>query len=1599
MKYRKLLWKVPLAITGVAIGIVLLLLSAVTIVLYVPSVRHAVLYKSIAIVNERTDMDIDLGGIYLSPFHHSPKVLYLAYKGKADLPIQIEIDNLFIGHRGVDTLLYTHKLRLHTTLLTANRPSPLSNISTLPIVVEQLLLNQTTIHSDSLIEAVGIDAVVNNMELSSPNILLAEGKYPLHGLKMRDASIAIDLRDSSSDSILQDTMPLLMVFDVPDGELRNVRFKLTPLDMDVFVNYLSTNTIADVGASKYDVRQIDVGGLSFSLGSFHLPADTVYGNAFIDLENNYITSQGLHVRSDDIGAKADLHTTEFNMGTMTVNVIGKAEYQGSKAHLYASYNIDSEAYNMHVDVEKVNLAPFLHDSTPIILAGEIDAVGQGIELHSRAMQSQVDIRLKNAVYGPIDASGLCLNARLANQSVEGTLQLPIAIQDNTLKLTAQTEHQFRVSNFLRPEQMSVNYHSQMQTVRTRIGDLPFVTDHLTVDFATDTTTSFILHTKGLEATFKSPTHILDLVDRLQPLIHVVSNSAIVNSITSLQNITMLDTIRQLIPAIQADIEVNKGSLIQPIIENIGLDIDKVTLMLSSNSLRTDMAIDVSLPEIYHPEDSTALHLPALRTTMRIGMTEGSTTASLNADIQLTNGVMNIYDICTDAKILLDLTREENTLHGYGKLTMDNLSYNEMNIGNRSVDIHISPSRTYEHAVCVDVQTEDIPIDIVDGIFHLPDIALHGVVKANALVDGLPHKTDISAEIYPLGVSAKYNPYGIGISLGETPIVMKHNHVGLNGLKIYGVDSTYIALNGGLDMNNMMVDVSLTANSFIPTKLEKDGPIPVYGKLFTDISGQVSGPLDSIIADVDVTVLPTTDITYPIDKRNIAQVNPQGIVNVRYATTDGILNLGGQINIDDGIIRYSPKMYPVMPFHVDSGSHITFQGPIGRTLINVSASQTVKADVESSGEDTRRVDFTTGVRVNGELDSIGLQTINFFLEAPYDETITSELTSMDENTREGLAATLLATGLYVGESNVAAQREGYALSSIINSRINAAMANSQIGKFMEVDIGSGQNTHTAGKTNDMNIAISKSFLRDKLNITIGSTISDNPEVNKTNGLLSNITADYKLTKDGDILLRLFSQRDYNNILEGELCKSGIAVQAKKEWHKQAFFRTNSITRTYNLTADAGVAYRSNNSIGPDLTLKSSIKNLLGNNEIFTVKGNGAYYWALRNRHPGDPKKTDTYKLGVSASLVFPYLHWVGSNKPNGDTRYLLGYQYENIAGGYGVHKLSGSFTYFIRSSQYITHAFTPFSLSIVKMKAGTDDLLDKAAEYPQLIKILAGDELVPSVGYTFTYNDYRSKRAINTMFELGVKESGNLVNALYCAFGYKWDKTNKPLGAVTFNQFVKLTAELRNQFNITDRICIATRLFAGANIPIGNSTYAPLSEAFYTGGPNSLRASAPYAYGPGNFYSAKYNQNFFHAGDIKFEANIEFRFPIVWKLYGATFVDAGNVWNWYSAVDLFKAAGYEDYLTRLDIPSNLYDGLLKNPEFLRQIALGTGVGLRLDIDGLVVRLDLGVGIHAPYQTFRYNKEGKIDTTRPIRTYVNLPSVLDALRINFGIGYPF
>ena len=162
--------------------------------------------------------------------------------------------------------------------------------------------------------------------------------------------------------------------------------------------------------------------------------------------------------------------------------------------------------------------------------------------------------------------------------------------------------------------------------------------------------------------------------------------------------------------------------------------------------------------------------------------------------------------------------------------------------------------------------------------------------------------------------------------------------------------------------------------------------------------------------------------------------------------------------------------------------------------------------------------------------------------------------------------------------------------------------------------------------------------------------------------------------------------------------------------------------------------------------------------------------------------------------------------------------------------------------------------------------------------------------------------------------------------------------------------------------------AGIIRTYGNSDTSPYStpytEQFYVGGANSIRAFDVRSIGPGN-YESDDNAYIYRTGDIKFVANLEYR-PQLWgSLYGALFLDAGNVWN---------------------MDDDISYGVFKFNTFYKQMAVGTGVGLRYDMGMFVVRVDWGVGLHVPYDT---GKGG----------FFNISRFKDAQSLHLAVGYPF
>ena len=416
------------------------------------------------------------------------------------------------------------------------------------------------------------------------------------------------------------------------------------------------------------------------------------------------------------------------------------------------------------------------------------------------------------------------------------------------------------------------------------------------------------------------------------------------------------------------------------------------------------------------------------------------------------------------------------------------------------------------------------------------------------------------------------------------------------------------------------------------------------------------------------------------------------------------------------------------------------------------------------------------------------------------------------------------------------------------------------------------------------------------------------------------------------------------------------------------------KPYNAELEFNVTTKSNDQTGPGAIFKITRNNFqrMGANLSFEVRG--SYEWQTNSNVEGNSSKLNSYELGTSLSLDFPrlILPWKDTDLRRSrfpqKTSFKLYGNLLNRARFFNMLSFGGNVTYEFRRSRLWKHSVTPFQLTFNTLMSTTERFDSITATNPSLALSL-GDQFIPSMSYTFTYDNSRLKPNKQLWWETSVTSAGNVTSLLYAAMGKGFDEKNKKLLGTPYAQFLKLTSEVRMLFKVGEKQHIATRFMGGVLWSYGNQTIAPYSEQFYIGGANSLRAFTVRSIGPGT-YNPGQNTKYGYldqTGDIKLEANVEYRFPIFGDLYGATFLDAGNVW-----------------LMRKDPNRPGGEFTLKN--FAKSLALNTGVGVRYDLTFLVIRLDLGVALHVPYET---GKSG----------YYNIPKFKDGLGFHFAIGYPF
>lgn len=400
-------------------------------------------------------------------------------------------------------------------------------------------------------------------------------------------------------------------------------------------------------------------------------------------------------------------------------------------------------------------------------------------------------------------------------------------------------------------------------------------------------------------------------------------------------------------------------------------------------------------------------------------------------------------------------------------------------------------------------------------------------------------------------------------------------------------------------------------------------------------------------------------------------------------------------------------------------------------------------------------------------------------------------------------------------------------------------------------------------------------------------------------------------------------------------------------------------------EANVSSKSNSYLGPGVTFGISNRNLFGGGELLNVSLTGSYEWQTGS---GRSSAFNSYEVGLNSTLAFPRLlaprFIPRSRRELNWTKLSLGVDVLNRPHYFRMAQFNTGISYDWQSSRYISNSFTLFKLSYTKLQNTTAEF-DSIMQANKAIALSFQNQFIPQMSYGITYD--RALDRNNTLnIQAQVSQAGNIFWAIYEACGKKHEKK---LFGTPFSQFIKGYLQVVYGCRISGGIWLMNRVATGAVYAYGNSSEVPYSEQFYAGGANSVRAFTVRSIGPGSYRAPadRINGYFDQTGTFIFLANSELRFPILGPLHGALFLDAGNVW------------------TLKNEPSRP-GGQLKGSSFFKDLALGTGVGLRFNISMLVIRGDLGIGIHAPYDTGKHG-------------YYNMKSFKNSLAFHLAIGYPF
>ena len=414
-----------------------------------------------------------------------------------------------------------------------------------------------------------------------------------------------------------------------------------------------------------------------------------------------------------------------------------------------------------------------------------------------------------------------------------------------------------------------------------------------------------------------------------------------------------------------------------------------------------------------------------------------------------------------------------------------------------------------------------------------------------------------------------------------------------------------------DMSRPMANLNMLAQNYTLLDAKRTRESLVYGKVFADFRATVKGPLDGLNMRGNVSLLGNTDVSYVLtdspltvqdrlgslvtftsfsdtttvvrqevptvslgglDMVMMVHIDPSvrvkvdldasndnrieleggGDLSMKY-TPQGDLTLTGRYTLSGGLMKYALPVIVAKEFAIDNGSYVEWTGNPMDPMLNFKATDRIRASV-SEGENggSRMVNFDVSVVVKNRLDNLSFA---FDVSAPEDATVQNELTAMGAEERGKQALYIMVMKTYLGTGPIGGGggglgklNMGSALTSVLSSQINSLMGNLK-NASLSVGVEDHDDSETGSKRTDYSFRYSQRLFNNRFQIVIGGKVSQGENAtNDAESFIDNISLEYRLDRTGTRYIRLFYDKNYESVLEGEITETGVGIVLRKKLDK-------------------------------------------------------------------------------------------------------------------------------------------------------------------------------------------------------------------------------------------------------------------------------------------------------------------------------------------------------------------------------------------------------------------------------------------------------------------